>query len=216
MKILLLEDNKRLNNTIAKRLSLKNYSVDPFEDGALAIENLYNGYDCFILDINVPSVGGLDILKEVKELYPNTPTIIISSNIDLETIKDAYGFGCDDYLKKPFYIDELELKIEKLCKLDTRVVCLNDEYRYILDSRELFCNDEAVKLTKKETLLLHQMVINSQKLVSFDQISHYVWEGDIATVDSIRTLMMRLRKKIPKECVETIIDFGYKFHIKKD
>jgi DNA-binding response OmpR family regulator len=215
MKILLLEDNERLNNSIVKRLELKGYIVDAFTDGYRALENAYEGYDCFILDINVPSIDGINILKELRETYDNTPVLIISSNLELDTIKEAYGFGCDDYLKKPFYIDELEVKIEKLCKLDIKEVYLNPEFKYVLDSRELFKDNESVKLTKKETLLLHQMVTNNGKMLSFDQISNYVWEGDMTTVDSIRTLMMRLRKKIPKECVETLIDFGYKFHLQK-
>ncbi len=213
MKILLLEDNQRLNNSIVKRLELKGYSVDSFTDGYKALENVYEGYDCFILDINVPSIDGIYILKELRETYYDVPVLIISSNLELDTIKEAYGFGCDDYLKKPFYIDELEVKIEKLCQLDKKVIYLDKEYKYLLNSRELFNNNEPVKLTKKETLLLHQLVTNNEKILSFEQISNYVWEGDIATADSIRTLMMRLRKKIPKECVETLIDFGYKFHL---
>ncbi len=215
MKVLLLEDNQRLNNSIVKRLELKGYIIDAFEDGLVALENAYGGYDCFILDINVPSLDGINILKEIRETYSEIPILIISSNIDLDTIKDAYGFGCDDYLKKPFFIDELEVKIEKLCKLDQRVIHLNKEFTYHISSRELFNNETQVKLTKKETLLLHQFITHKEKVLSFNQISDYVWEGDITTTDSIRTLVMRLRKKIPKECVETLIDFGYKFHLGK-
>ncbi len=215
MKILLLEDNQRLNNSIVKRLELKGYKVDTFEDGVRALENAYDGYDCFILDINVPSMDGINILKQIRETYIDIPILIISSNIDLDTIKDAYGFGCDDYLKKPFFIDELEVKIQKLCKLDKRVVKLNEQFCYHVASRELYYNENQIKLTKKETLLLHQFITNIDKTLSYDQISDYVWQGDIATTDSIRTLVMRLRKKIPKECLETLIDFGYKFSIEK-
>lgn len=213
MKILLLEDNARLNNTIVKRLEFKGYSVDAFEDGIQALENAYDGYDCFILDINVPSLDGLNILKELRETYSDTPMLIISSNIDLDTIKDAYSYGCDDYLKKPFYIDELEVKIEKLCKLDKKFINIDSTTSYNLETRELIVDNDFIKLTKKETLLLHLLITNMNKVVSFDQISNYVWEGDIATTDSIRTLVMRLRKKIPKDSLETLVDFGYKLHI---
>lgn len=213
MKILLLEDNDRLKNSIVKRLELKGYQVDAFEDGLEALDSAYNGYDCFVLDINVPSLDGINILKELRENM-ETPILIISSNIDLDTIKDAYGFGCDDYLKKPFYIDELELKIEKLCQLDIQLIKLDNEFIYKVDSRELYKNNELVKLTKKETLLLHFGLTNKAKVLNFDQISNYVWEGDITTTDSIRTLVMRLRKKLPLNSIETLIDIGYKFHIK--
>ena len=215
MKILLLEDNHRLNNSIVKRLELKGYTVNAFEDGLEAIHNAYDGYDCFILDINVPSLDGINILKEIRESNKNVPILIISSNIDLDTIKDAYGFGCDDYLKKPFFIDELEVKIEKLCRLDQKLIKLDENYTYNIETRELFKENEPIKLTKKETLLLHLGISSRNKTISFEQISDYVWEGDITTTDSIRTLMMRLRKKIPKEWIETLIDFGYKFNIGK-
>jgi DNA-binding response OmpR family regulator len=213
MKILLLEDNKRLNSAIVKRLELKGYRVRAFEDGLEALESAYEGFDCFILDINVPSLDGLNILQELRKEYPHTPMLIISSNIDIDTIKDAYGKGCDDYLKKPFYIDELELKIAKLCLLDRQMIPLGAHYTYNTLSRELFWDTKPIKLTKKETLLLNLFIQNLDNVLSYEQISDYVWEGDIATIDSIRTLVMRLRKKIPKECIETSIDFGYKFHI---
>ena len=212
MKILLLEDNQRLNNSIKKRLELKGYSIDAFSDGMKALKQAYDGYDCFILDINVPSIDGLYILKELRENM-NTPVLIISSNIELDTIKDAYGFGCDDYLKKPFYIDELELKIEKLCHLDVDTI-LNSEFTYNMNERELYHNKKVIKLTKKETLLLHFGLSNKEKILNFEQISSYVWEGEMTSTDSMRTLVMRLRKKLPKETIETLVDVGYKFHIK--
>jgi DNA-binding response OmpR family regulator len=213
MKILLLEDNERLNNTIVKRLELKGYKIDAFTDGNDALDKIYDGYDCFILDINVPSIDGISILKEIRETNSTIPILIISSNIDLDTIKNAYGFGCNDYLKKPFYIDELEVKIEILCQLDTDIISLSDGFSYDIKKRELY-SDILIKLTKKETLLLHQLITNKNKILSYDSILNYVWEGDVATTDSLRTLVMRLRKKIPKESLETIVDFGYKFLIK--
>jgi len=213
MKILLLEDNDRLNNSIVKRLEIKGYKVDSFTDGHEALNNVFDGYDCFILDINVPSIDGINILKEIREHDKNIPILIISSNIDLDTIKNAYGYGCNDYLKKPFFIDELEVKIEKLCQLDNEIIILDDGFTYDMEKRELFKN-ELVKLTKKETLLLHQLITHKNKVLSYDHILNYVWEGDIATTDSIRTLVMRLRKKIPQNSLETIVDFGYKFNIK--
>jgi len=213
MKILLLEDNERLNKSIVKRLELKGYKVDSFIDGDDALHNAFDGYDCFILDINVPSIDGINILKEIREHDKTIPILIISSSIDLDTIKNAYDYGCNDYLKKPFFIDELEVKIEKLCQLDNDLVILNDGFTYDIEKRELY-KEDLVKLTKKETLLLHQLITHKNKILSYDHILNYVWEGDIATTDSIRTLVMRLRKKIPQNTLETIVDFGYKFNVK--
>ena len=113
MKILLLEDNVKLNSTIKKRLELKDYQIDAFIDGQEAYDAIHNGYSCFVLDINVPNIDGIKILKKIREQYIDTPVIIISASVELELIKESYDFGCNDYLKKPFFIDELEIKIQK-------------------------------------------------------------------------------------------------------
>jgi len=99
-----------------------------------------------------------------------------------------------------------------LCHLDADTISLNDGFTYDIKKRELF-NDSLIKLTKKETLLLHHLITNKNKVLNYSSILNYVWEGDVATTDSLRTLVMRLRKKIPKDSLETIVDFGYKFHI---
>ncbi len=122
MKILLLEDNQKLNETITKRLKMKNYNVISFIDGAEAYEKITEGFSCFILDINVPNIDGINILKKIRELYEIVPVIIISASVELDMIKQSYDFGCNDYLKKPFFIDELEIKIEKLCNIKDKKI----------------------------------------------------------------------------------------------
>eukprot|EP01029_Cantina_marsupialis_P017209 TRINITY_DN386168_c0_g1_i1.p1 TRINITY_DN386168_c0_g1~~TRINITY_DN386168_c0_g1_i1.p1 ORF type:complete len:100 (-),score=9.76 TRINITY_DN386168_c0_g1_i1:371-670(-) len=93
MKILLLEDNKKLNVTIKKRLELKGYKVFTFIDGQEAYENITEGFSCFILDINVPNIDGIKILKKIREYYKDVPIIIISATVELDIIKEAYDFG---------------------------------------------------------------------------------------------------------------------------
>ncbi len=113
MKILVLEDNKRLSNVIKTALEQESYKVDCFYDGDDALNALENGYSCFILDINVPNLDGISILEYIRLNHSNIPVIIISSNHDLEKIQKSYEVGCDDYLKKPFYIFELVQKVKK-------------------------------------------------------------------------------------------------------
>lgn len=117
MKILLLEDNKKLNSTIIKRLEIKGYEIDGFTDGQDAYDAISDGYNCFILDINVPNVDGIEILKRIRKYYKEVPVIIISATVELDIIKESYDFGCNDYIKKPFFIDELEIKIKNCVKL---------------------------------------------------------------------------------------------------
>lgn len=211
MKILLLEDNKRLNETIVKRLDAKGFEVDSFEDGQEAYNAIDNGYTCFILDINVPSLDGTELLKKIREYNIDTPVIIISSTVELDVIKSAYGYGCNDYLKKPFFIDELEIKIEKLCHFDKDVIEITKDYRFHFKDSLLEVNGESEHLSRKERLLLNLLLAQRGKVVSFDTIQAIVWEGNFASIDSIRSLVRRVRKKIPIDCIETAVDVGYLF-----
>lgn len=209
MKILLLEDNARLNATITKRLEAKGYVIDTFVDGKAAYDAMDNGYGCYILDINVPSLDGIEILKNVRDFYPETPVIIISSSVELEVIKDAYSYGCNDFLKKPFFIDELEIKIEKLCNIRNDIVDLGHDCQFDFKTSLLRIGSCEEHLSRKEKLLLNVLISEKGKVVSFDKIQAMVWEGNFASLDSIRSLMRRLRKKIPFECIETVVDVGY-------
>ena len=209
MKILLLEDNARLNATITKRLEAKGYVIDTFVDGKAAYDAMDNGYGCYILDINVPSLDGIEILKNVRDFYHETPVIIISSSVELEVIKDAYSYGCNDFLKKPFFIDELEIKIEKLCNIRNDIVDLGHNCQFDFKTSLLRTETHEEHLSRKEKLLLNVLISEKGKVVSFDKIQAMVWEGNFASLDSIRSLIRRLRKKIPFECIETVVDVGY-------
>ncbi|WP_024955830.1 response regulator transcription factor [Sulfurospirillum arcachonense] len=217
MKILILEDNTRLSNVIVDALEQKGYHVDLYNDGKKALEFIDNGYDCFILDINVPGVDGLTLLKEIRSMDEKTPAIIISANVELSTIQDAYLKGCDEYLKKPFYIYELETKLDKLCKITKDSILLLDDYTYDILKGVLFDSQNVeVRLAKKEILLLNLFAKNLDKVVSFEQIELYVWEGDLTTTENIRALVKRLRKKLPPESIVSQGGMGYKLEYKKD
>ena len=211
MKILLLEDNKRLNETIVKRLESKSFEVHSFEDGQEAYNAVDNGYTCFVLDINVPSLDGTELLKKIREYNIDTPVIIISSTVELDVIKNAYGYGCNDYLKKPFFIDELEIKIEKLCHFDKDIIDISDNYKFNFKDSLLEIDGESEHLSRKERLLLNLLLAQRGKVVSSDTIQAIVWEGNFASIDSIRSLVRRVRKKIPMDCIDTSVDVGYLF-----
>ncbi len=214
MKILVLEDNIRLLKLIEESLIEKNYKVDSFSDGKEVIEKIYDGYDCFILDINVPGIDGLTILNEIKSMNKDVPCIIISANVELDTIKDAYGKGCNEYIKKPFYIYELELKLEKLCKNEKNEILLKEGYFYDIEKEKLFKGDEEIKLSKKEILLMNLFYKNLEKIVTFEHIEQYVWEGDLTTTENIRALVKRVRRKLPQNTILSQGGMGYKLALR--
>jgi DNA-binding response OmpR family regulator len=125
MKILILEDNDALLNVMKLALSRESYKVDCFTDGQEALNAIANGYSCFILDINVPSIDGIEVLKYIKSSHPNVPVIIISSNHELEKIQSSYEKGCNDYIKKPFFMYELVHKVKSLCKVQNKYIVFN-------------------------------------------------------------------------------------------
>ena len=211
MKLLLLEDNKKLNETITKRLKLKSYTVESFLDGAKAYEAISDGFSCFILDINVPNIDGIKILKKIREFYLDVPVIIISASVELDIIKQSYDFGCNDYLKKPFFIDELEIKVQKLCKIQDDTISFDENCYFDFKSSHLKIDDQEIRLTKKEKLLFNLFLDNRNKILSYETIENYVWEGSYASLDSIRSLVRRLRKHLDNKYIETVVDTGYLF-----
>ena len=213
MKILVLEDNERLANLIVEAFEQKKYHVDLYNNGKSALGAIDNGYDCFILDINVPGIDGLSLLKEIRIMDASTPAIIISANVELDTIQEAYSRGCDEYLKKPFYMYELETKIEKLCKPKVCVISLPQGFKYSLEHEKLMdASGEEVKLAKKEILLLNLFAKNLDKNISFERIEQYVWGGELTTTENIRALVKRLRKKLPDDTIENQGGVGYRLN----
>ena len=213
MKILLLEDNQKLNETITKRLKMKGYNLLSFTDGARAYEAVSDGFSCFILDINVPNIDGIKILKKIREYYPTLPVIIISASVELDVIKQAYDLGCNDFLKKPFFIDELEIKIEKLCKIQNDEICFDENCYFDFKSSVIKKKDKEIRLTKKEKLLMNLFLTKKNQVISYESIESYVWEGNFASLESIRSLIRRLRKVIDKDYIQTVVDTGYIFKI---
>lgn len=211
MKILLLEDNKTLNETIKLKLELKGYKVNSYIDGQDAMDNVMDGFSCFVLDINVPNVDGIKILKKIRSFYPQVPIIIISASVELDTIKKSYDFGCNDYLKKPFFIDELEIKVDKLCIIPKNEILFDKNCFFNFDEKLLKIDERKIELTEKETLLMNLFLQNKNIIVTYESIQNYVWEGEYSSMDAIRTLIRRLRKKLLSPYIKSSTSRGYIF-----
>lgn len=208
MKIFLLEDDYSLNETIKEMLEINNHKITSFYDGEVAYENIFNSYDLYILDINIPSLNGLEILKSIKNISTKTKVIMISANINIETIKEAYTLGCDDYLKKPFDVEELILKVEKLNEKDTDIFLDKNAYFNLINS-ELYIDSKKVELTKREKDLLVLLLDNKGKTISYENIENFVYQGESKSSNAIRSLLKRLRKKLPKDLILNSIEEGY-------
>ncbi len=209
MKIFLLEDDYSLNETIKEMLELNLHEVHTFYDGEIAYNNITTySYDLYILDINIPFIDGLEILKSIKNISEKIKVIMISANINIEKIKEAYKYGCDDYLKKPFDVEELILKIEKFDNKEKNII-IEDDVLFNTISKELFINNKKIELTRSERTLLLLLLENRGKAISHQNIEDYVYKSESKSSDAIRSLIKRLRKKLSRNLILNSIDTGY-------
>lgn len=211
MKLLLLEDDKTFNKTIKLKFEQKGYDVHSFFNLNEAFESITNGYSCFILNLISKNTQELDIVKKIREYYEKVPIIIISSILEIDIIKKAYKLGCDEYLKKPFHIDELEIKIDKLCDIPTHEIYFDIDSIFNYEESMITIDGVEKVLTEKENLLVNLFLLNINKLVSYENIQNYVWKGEYASIDAIRTLIRRLRKKMNKSTIKAASNRGYYF-----
>ena len=220
MNVLLIEDDVQLNNTISKYLSRNDYEVTSLTDGEQAIYTIDSEqYDLYIIDINIPNVNGLEILQYIRQKDFTTPIIIITASLEFENFKVAFDSGCSEYIKKPFYLEELKIRIKNL--LDTNkedhLLQISDTISYDTEYEELTIENEIIKLRKKERRLLSILLQNVNKTVVMETIENYVWENEIKDQYPLRQLIAELRKKFNKEEKFIFADkgIGYRFEIKK-
>lgn len=220
MKILLIEDDSMLNETITDYLKLKGNDVIDLDDGMDAIKVIdKSNFDLYIIDINIPHINGLEIVKYIRNKDIDTPIIMITASMELDSFKTAYKNGCDDYIKKPFYLDELNIRVSKLInksKNKNTLIRISDSVTYDSEYEELNVNGVVKRLRKKEKRLLNLFLNNINKVLSLKKIEDYVWENEIKDSYNVRQLVCDLRGNFDNGEKFIFADrgLGYKFEIK--
>ena len=212
MKIFLLEPSKMLRCTIKQYLHAHHFTVDAFSSDTEAIEAIDNGYNCFIIGMDCENAQeGLALLKSIRMYYREVPVLVMCLNdqLDISIMKKAYAFGCDDILKKPFFIEEINQKIVKLLHVEHEIVHFGDYATLDSSTGVLTFGSLQKHFTKKERRLLFILHSYRESVVSFATIRNLVWEEEQPTIDAIRSLVRRVRKKLPFPCIETVPDTGY-------
>lgn len=219
MKILLLEDEKMLSDAICEYLLALGHSVVATYDGIDALERARSeSFDLLILDINVPRLDGLDLLEQLHLLKIRTPAVYISALVDIEGISRAYDLGCYDYLKKPFHLKELSLRIEKVMQrhqLPQTHLRLSKSYSYDASTSTLLCDNETHPLTKRQSQIIDLLARNRGRVVDFDQFRNYVWDEEYVDNATIRAEMSRLKKSLKEDFIQNIRALGYMIDIPK-
>lgn len=213
MKILLLEDELMLNNAICEYLKDIGHFVESFVDGADVLRAIENGYDLLILDVNVPTISGFELLSELNNKKIHIPTIFISAQIDIEDITKAYELGCREYLKKPFHLGELGIKINQILKKEqnnTSHIRFSENYSYSKDKQTLYFNGEPQNLTKKQLEIIHILALNINMIVDFEHFRVDVWDSENIDNPTIRAEISRLKKSLKEDFIKNIRGLGYK------
>lgn len=219
MNILYIEDDLHLSKIIKTKLN--KYSVDVAGAGKEGLKRFRNKeYDLLIIDYYLPDTDGISICKKVRESDKKVAILLFTTNENKEIIVEALDVGADDYLTKPFIFAELEARIRALFRRTEYLKkgkCIRVG-NLVLDLSKhcIFWNEQIIKLSHQEYLLLRYMIINRDKLVSREELYSYAWKDEnFYNSNTIDVHIKRIRKKLQNftkdKFIKSIYGLGYRF-----
>ena len=215
-RVLLLEDDINLSDTIKEYLEDEGFEVDSVYTSQEALDRVYEkNYDILLLDVMVPGENGFELLKKIRKAS-DTPAIFITSLDGVDALEEGYNSGCDDYIRKPFALKELLLRIETLLKRELQTkenkIDIDDKSYYDIRRNELVIDGKPANLNQKELKLLKLFLKHPNEPISHEKIYENLWEYDETPSDmALRTYIKNLRKYLGKDRIESIKRYGYKF-----
>lgn len=217
-KILLLEDDLTLSETVCEFLEDAGYEVSCAYDGQEASDIIYEqNFDIFLLDVTVPLLNGFDLLKQKRKDGVKTPAIYLTSLDSIDSLELGYESGCDDYIRKPFSLKELSIRIESILKRNffhenSSTLKIDENIEYDTETNILYIAHQKIQLNTKESLLLKLFLQHIEEVISHNLIYETLWTYDeTPSESSLRTYIKNLRKIIGKEKIVSIKKLGYKF-----
>ncbi len=222
-KVLFVEDEKLIRQNYVSYLKMFFYEVYEAEDGEVGYK-LYKEKkpDIIIVDINIPKLNGLELMKKIRQDDHNTKAIMLTAHADEEFLLEAASLKLVKYLKKPIARKELHetllLSIKELQQYEVRLINHVELERGLIweyDSKKLVHFKDEIALTPKERSFLELLCKNTNQTVEYDQISEHVWGyNEVGSVDSIKSLVKKLRRKLPNNFIENVFATGYKIATK--
>lgn len=222
MKILVVEDETSLLESMVSFLREEDFICEQAANYRAAEDKLAGfAYDIVILDITLPDGNGLDLLKRVKKLYPETGTLIVSARNSLDDKINGLDLGADDYITKPFHLSELHSRIRAVLrrrKFQGSRAIEFQEIKLMSEERTVYVHDQILNLTPKEYELMLFFMTNKERVLTRQVIAEHLW-GDYMDnadhFDFVYTHLNNLRKKIKaaggKDYIKTVYGIGYKF-----
>jgi DNA-binding response OmpR family regulator len=222
MKILIIEDEQALQESILKYLEHQGFICEAVSDFLQAKEKLARfDYDCIVVDIGLPYGSGLELVKELKYMESKAGIIIISAKNALEDKLAGLDLGADDYLAKPFYLSELTSRINAIIRRrnfsGNKVIAFN-EIKLEAEAQLVTVNDKPVVLTDKEYQLLEYFIANRRRLLTKAAIAEHIWGEEylhVSNFDFIYSQIKNLRRKLldagSGDYIKTVYRAGYRF-----
>jgi len=217
-KILLLEDDLTLSETVVEFLEGNGFELYPAYNGEDASSLIYEkNFDILLLDVNVPLLNGFDLLKQKREDGVKTPAIFITSLNSIDSLECGYESGCDDYIRKPFALKELLFRIENILKRGyfhetNSKIDIDENIQYDTNTNQLYVDKKESIISNKESSLLKLFLQNKNEIITHENIYETLWQYEETPSESaLRTYIKNLRKIIGKEKIVSIKKLGYRF-----
>lgn len=217
-KLLLLEDDPNLSESVSEYLEDQGFNVVCVYDAASAEDALYEQkYDLLLLDVNVPGGDGFSLLKNSRKEGNATPAIFITSRNAMSDVEEGFESGGDDYIRKPFALKELLLRIQTILKRNfyhnpTDALTLAEGITYDIDNQVLTIGGQVQNLQLKEHKLLKLFIQHKNELLAHEVIMEHLWDYDETPSDgSLRTYIKTLRKLLGKDSIVSHKRLGYQF-----
>ena len=201
MRLLVVEDEQSLREDIAKKLRLSGYEADTCEDGETALEILAaERYDLVLLDLNLPKVDGMTVLRTLRKSDLETCVLILSARSEIADKVDGLDAGANDYLSKPFHLAELEARVRSRTRRQfiQQDVCLRcGRLSFDTRSRIASVDGQTLALTRKESGVLEYLLLHQGRPISQEELMEHVWDSSVDCFsNSIRVHISALRKKL--------------------
>lgn len=218
MKILIVEDEKILRDSLAEGLRLKGYAVDIAADGEDADNKAFcENYDLIILDLNLPKMDGFTVLENFRKENLDVPVLILSARDGIDDKVKGLDLGANDYLTKPFHFAELEARVRSLLRRKTVIentVLSSGALCFDTVTRVVTAAGDPVSLTMKETALLEYLLLHKGRVIKLEELIEHIWDINADTFsNSVRVHMSSLRRKLKAQVgfdpVTNIIGEGY-------
>lgn len=220
MKLLIVEDEEKINKALSTGFKEEGFEVDSVFDGNTASETIMgHEYDCIILDLMLPGIDGITLLKEIRSQKDFTPVIILTAKSEVDEKVVGLNSGADDYLAKPFSFDELLSRVKAVIRRTSinQDVLLSDNLTLNPYNKEVIRNGVNIHITGKDFALLEFLMKYKGSVISEDRIIRHVWgyDDDInsnVVATHIKTIRYKIDKAFPKEkpIIHTLRGLGYK------